>query len=257
MNTLDTTFRKFALCAAFVLALGTMSACSTMPAEHAGAEDALDNDPLEPLNRGIYTFNTYADHLVLRPVAAVYRGVVPEEGRKMVSNFIENVNAPVDLANSALQGDAYNSFATFWRFLINTTFGIGGLFDAASEIGLTARHADFGETLAFYGADTGAYLVLPFVGPSNIRDGIGKGVDSLLQPVNWYDEGASLALAISKGVDYRANNMEMIDGFYRDSLDPYAAFRSAFLQKRNADIRKAKKARDASVAKSKAEAAAQ
>jgi phospholipid-binding lipoprotein MlaA len=212
---------------------------------------------LELLNRGIYQFNTVADHLVLRPVSSIYRGIVPEQGRKMVSNFLENVNAPVDLANSVLQGDAENSFATFWRFLINTTFGLGGLFDAASEIGLKARHADFGETLAFYGADTGAYLVLPFVGPSNVRDGIGKGADALLQPINWYDEGASLALAAGKGVDFRSNNMDLIDGIYRDSVDPYATFRSAFMQKRGADIRKAKTARDKSVAKTNAEVTAE
>lgn len=245
MTTAVSALRRLALCTALALCLG---ACSTAP--KASSVDAVDYDPLEPMNRGFFTFNTYADQLVLRPVSSGYRYVVPAQGREMVSNFLSNVNAPVDFANSVFQADATNSFATLWRFLINSTFGIGGLFDAAEGVGLKARHADFGETLAFYGAEPGAYLVLPLIGPSNIRDGIGKGADAALQPINWYDEGASYVLAGAKGVDFRANNMELIDGFYRDSIDPYSAFRSAFVQKRAADLRKSKAARDKSIEKS-------
>ena len=250
----DSIFRRFALCAAVVIGVSALAACSTAPkSKDADSVDALDSDPLEGLNRGFYQFNTAVDGLVLRPVSSVYRGVVPDQGRLMVSNFLDNINAPVDLANSILQGDDVNSFATLWRFLINTTFGLGGLFDAADGIGLKARHADFGETLAFYGADTGVYLVLPLIGPSDLRDGIGKGVDAFLQPVNWSNDWwPSVALAAAKGVDFRSNNMELIDGIYRDSVDPYATFRSGFLQKRAAEIRKAKASRGKAIAAPKA-----
>ncbi|NBX03948.1 MAG: VacJ family lipoprotein [Alphaproteobacteria bacterium] len=246
--------RRLSLVAAIFLALSLFSGCSTAP--KAGADkadkyaDASDNDPLEPLNRGIFGFNRYADQLVVRPAASIYRGVVPEYGRTHISNALDNLYSPVYLGNSILQLDGSNSMAILWRFLINSTFGVAGLFDAAGEIGLKARDADFGETLAFYGADTGAYLVLPLLGPSNVRDGVGRVGDMLLNPVSYIDQGdgASLAQGAAMGLDFRARNMELIDGLYRDSVDPYAMFRSAFAQRRADHIRRGKIARDKSAA---------
>ena len=239
----DSSLSRSLLLGAALFGLAVLPGCSTAPKEPETVD--VDSDPLEGFNRAMYHFNYGVDVAVLRPVSWVYLHGVPEEGREMVGNFVENINAPVDLANSVFQGDGYNSSATLWRFLINTSFGIGGLFDPAAEIGLKARHADFGQTLAFWGVDSGPYLVLPLLGPSTVRDGIGKIPDTALQPINWMEEWwPSLTLAGVKAVDFRANNMDLIDDTYRDSIDPYATFRSGYLQHRAAEIRKAKASRD-------------
>ena len=248
----DSLFRRFALCAAVVVGVSGLAACSTAPKATDDSADFADNDPLEGFNRAMYSFNYGVDKVLLRPVSVGYNYVVPVQGRQMVSNALDNINSPVDFANSVFQLDGPNSLAVLWRFLINSTVGIAGLFDPASSIGLKARHADFGETFAFYGAETGPYLVLPLIGPSNVRDGLGRIPDYYLQPINWAvgnDDAwwPSVALAAAKGVDFRANNLDLIDNIYRDSVDPYATFRSGFMQKRKAEIRKAKASRDKSL----------
>ncbi len=224
--------------------------CSQMPASNAngnGAEAAIDADPFEPFNRLMHSINQAVDTLVLRPIAYVYREVVPDKGREMVSNAVENVYTPVVFANSVLQADPQNSFASFWSFVLNSTVGIGGLFDVASEAGLKYRSTDLGQTFAIYGADTGPYLVLPLIGPSNVRDAFGRLGDAFMNPFNYVDEGFSLALWSVTAVDARATHMKLIDDVYRDSLDPYATFRSGYTQKRASDIRKAKEARKKSL----------
>lgn len=210
---------------------------------------AIDQDPLEPFNRGVYQFNYTLDGVILRPAASIYRGVVPEKGRELVSNFIENLYTPVVFANSLLQLDPENTFSSFWRFFLNTTVGIGGLFDVATEAGLKTRPADFGQTLAIYGADTGPYLVLPIIGPSNGRDAIGRIADALMNPFNHIDEGLSYSIWAATAINQRSNNMKLIDDVYNNSLDPYTTFRSGYTQKRAADIRRAKTAREKSQGK--------
>lgn len=218
----------------------------------AAADDypAYDNDPWEPLNRSIFAFNRVVDSLLLRPVTSVYRGVVPEEGRAAVSRVLDNLYAPVTFANSILQCDVQNTFATFWRFVINSTFGIGGIFDVASEAGLKNRTTDLGQTFGVHGADAGPFIMIPIMGPSNVRDAIGRVGDIFFFPPNYSSEWAvPLAIGAVSAVDARSNNMELIDGVYRSSLDPYATFRSGYMQKRAAEIKKAKESRAASVAK--------
>jgi phospholipid-binding lipoprotein MlaA len=143
-----------------------------------------------------------------------------------------------------------NTFATFWRFVINSTFGIGGIFDVASEAGLKNRTADLGQTFGVHGADAGPYIMIPIMGPSNVRDALGRVGDIFFFPPNYSSEWAvPLSIGAVSAVDARSNNMELIDGVYRSSLDPYATFRSGYMQRRVAEIKKAKEARDASVAK--------
>ncbi len=201
------------------------------------------NDPLEPLNRAVYRFNYVVDGVVLKPAAQIYRGVVPTKGREMVTNVLENIYAPVTVANSVLQGDPQNSFASFWRFILNSTFGVLGLFDAASEMGLKSRTTDFGQTLAIYGFGSGPYVVLPIIGPSNARDTVGRVGDVFMNPFNYIDDGVSLTIWSATAVDKRSNNMKLLDDIYSSSLDPYSTFRSGYTQHRSAAISRAKAAR--------------
>jgi phospholipid-binding lipoprotein MlaA len=205
---------------------------------------ANDNDPWEPLNRAIFGFNRTVDTCLLRPVTSVYRFVVPASGREAVSNVLVNLYAPVTFANSILQVDPQNTFATFWRFVINTTFGIGGIFDVASEAGLKNRTTDLGQTFGIWGADEGPYFVIPVMGPSNVRDTFGVIGDIFFFPPNYSQEWAvPLAIGATAAIDARSRNMDLIDDVYRTSLDPYATFRSGYMQKRAADIKRAKAAR--------------
>lgn len=198
-------------------------------------------DPLEPVNRGIFTFNTYADKFVMRPVAVGYKYVVPVWGRQRVTNVFYNMSEPVTLLNSLLQTDAQNSFSSMWRFIINSTVGIGGMFDAAGELGLREHQEDFGQTLGTWGFENPPYLVLPLLGPSSLRDGMGMVVDYYTNP--FYngtiieDDTAKLALGIVNGVDKRANILNLTDDIEKTSLDPYTTYRSYYMQNRENKIK--------------------
>lgn len=200
---------------------------------------AVEEDPLEPINRHFFATNQVLDQIIFRPVSQVYNGVVPQEGRDIVSNILDNLAEPVNFVNSILQGDAENTFASFWRFTLNSTLGFAGAFDFAEDaVGLTNREADFGQTLAYYGVNSGAYIFLPVFGPTTLRDGVGSGVDSLFRPLTWAEDDAwRVVESGTRGLDFRAKNMKVIDDLYNNSIDPYAAFRSAYLQRRAAELR--------------------
>lgn len=240
--TMITTGRRPSRFIAVLAVVLLTAGCANMPKDQA----APDEDPLGPINRVIYGFNSVVDGLILRPIASIYRGIVPEKGREMISNALENLYTPVTVANSVLQADPNNAFAGFWRFTLNSTVGMGGLFDVASEAGLKMRTTDFGQTLAIYGMDSGPYVVLPIIGPSTARDSVGRLADALMNPFNYIDEGFSYSVWAGKAVDYRANNMKLLDDIYASSVDPYATFRSGYTQKRASDIRRAKTERAAS-----------
>lgn len=229
-----------------------MAAKKAAPAANNATSDFADEewadrgDPLEPLNRAVYRFNRVADGLILRPAASIYRGVLPEQGQTMVSNALVNLYTPVTFFNSVMQGDPYNSFASLWRFLLNSTFGILGLFDFASEAGLSMRTTDFGQTLAIYGAGTGPYIVLPIIGPSNGRDAVGRVADAFMNPFNYVDTGFSIAMWSATAVEKRASNMKLVDDIYESSLDPYSTFKSGYTQHRASTIARAKAARSSS-----------
>jgi len=230
---------KVALAAALLAVAG----CANAPHDKNGDQVAENNDPMEPLNRAIFQFNYVVDGVVLKPVTQVYRGITPEKGQEMVSNAIDNIYTPLSVFNSILQGDPENAFVSFWRFMINSTLGIAGVFDVASEIPLKHRATDLGQTFAMYGAGPGDYIVLPIIGPSNTRDSFGRLGDALMNPFNYIDNGASIALWSATAVEKRSENMKLIDDIYASSLDPYATFRSGYTQKRAADVKRAKEAR--------------
>jgi len=224
-----------------------VSAATEQPAAGeilAQAKPAGDevNDPLESLNRVIFDFNEVVQDAVLRPLTRFYNDTVPPTVRQAVSNFINNLNTPVTLANDILQGEGQRALQTGGRALVNSTFGIFGFSDLAGELGVERHKEDFGQTLAVYGVDEGFYVVLPILGPSNPRDAVGKLlVDPYFDPIGLYLENTDrddLALGISafKGVEEYARIVEELDQVKKTSVDYYAAIRSLYRQKRKTEI---------------------
>lgn len=225
----------------------SVSACAPKNDNAAsGGDVAADYDPLEGFNRTMFKVNQVLDQIIFKPLATVYRGVVPELARKGVDNFLTNLNQPVVLANSLLQGDVTNAGHTFGKLLTNTLFG-AGLFDVAASAGVHNRNEDFGQTLGVWGVDSGPYLVLPIIGPSSGRDFVGRGVDMLIDPINnpwsgWREDGWVYARSGAEGLNFRSENYDIINNLYDNSVDPYSAFRSQYLQFRQAAVENRKSA---------------
>ena len=202
-------------------------------------------DPWENFNRGTFAFNQKFDKYLLAPLAKGYRIVLPSEIRTGVRNFLSNLSEPWSSINSALQGNFQNTGNTLARFVINSTLGILGIFDVATEIGFEKQKEDFGQTLAVHGVGPGPYLVLPFLGPSTVRDALGKVTSIYADPVtlalerNNKDEWIWIGMAI-KGVDFREQNLEKIDNLNATSVDFYATLRSLYLERRSSMIRNQK-----------------
>ena len=228
---------------AIMLTLPCLSGCAHAP-DKAGAAQVDEVDSLETFNRLMYRLNYGADTYVLKPITQGYRYVVPAPGRLVVTNVIDNLYSPVVFVNSVLQGDPQNSFATLWRFILNTTLGLGGTIDFASSAGLKNRPADFGETLAMYGVKSGPYVVLPLLGPSSIRDAVGRGADIFADPLTYAGYDISLSKEAVDAIDWRSRNGKLIDDIYENSIDPYETFRSAYMQKRTSDIHRAEASRE-------------
>lgn len=208
-----------------------------------GPADA--GDPWEGFNRRVLDLNLALDDAVLRPLALGYRAALPEWGRVRVRRFLENLDEPRVLANTLLQGRGYDSAATTMRFFLNSTAGVGGLFDVAGPAGLPRRSGDFGQTLAGWGVPDGPYLMLPVAGPSNPRDTAGMVADGFANPVNWLlPVGANLGRGAVSGLDLREQNVEGLDELRRGSLDFYARLRSVWRQRRDAELGRAADAGD-------------
>jgi phospholipid-binding lipoprotein MlaA len=229
-----------------VLALtAQLTACAHVPRDR----DAGVYDPLEPMNRAIFTANMAVDRAFIKPVAQGYRAILPQFVRDRFRSFVENLLEPRIFINDLLQVRLNSAGITFTRFLMNTTVGIGGLFDPASKHNLPRQTGDFGQTLYMYGVGDGPYLVLPFLGPSNMRDGIGFGVDLFTEgranPLAAVigDDGrttVNVTLGVIYGIDLRERNIETLDAIESTSIDFYATLRSISQQHRQAELRKAR-----------------
>ena len=211
--------------------------------ELAAADDEESvNDPLEALNRFIFEFNEILQDIVLRPVAKFYNENVNVTVRHGISNFLNNLSSPVIFVNDLLQGELDRALTTFGRAFINTTIGMGGIADVASELGIEGHDEDFGQTLGVYGVGEGFYLVLPIFGPSNPRDAIGKlVVDSYFDPIGlWLDntdqDEVIYSLMAARGIDEYASIVDELNQVKKTSVDYYAAVRSLYRQKRKAEI---------------------
>jgi phospholipid-binding lipoprotein MlaA len=191
-------------------------------------------DPLEGFNRAIYTFNDKFDRYLAKPVAQGYRYVVPGFARKGVSNFFSNLHDPVIMVNNLLQGKFAAAASDLGRFLANSTIGVAGLFDVASDMGLDKHDEDFGQTLAVWGVGDGPYVVLPFLGPSTARDTVGLVPDWELYPLTFMEEhSTSDKLILLEFINRRSQLLDAGDILEQAAgEDPYVFVREAFFQRR-------------------------
>jgi phospholipid-binding lipoprotein MlaA len=190
-------------------------------------------DPFEPLNRGIYQFNEGLDKAILKPVAQAYRAVLPQFLRASVSNFFSNINDVVVALNNLLQGKFTAAYSDLGRIAINTTLGLGGLFDIASEAGIEKHEEDFGQTLGYWGIGDGPFIVLPLFGPSNVRDTVGRFVDYKTDLVTYVDPNyIRNILWGTRLVNRRAELLDASTVLQTAALDPYEFVRDAYLQRR-------------------------
>ena len=228
---------------ALLFTMVMLTNCASAPANDQEAVRELRkiNDPLEPTNRWIFDFNQSLDSAVIKPITGLYRGILPGFVRDSVHNFLDNIKTPVVFANDVLQGEPTRAGTTLVRFLINSTAGIAGVRDQATDWGFEDHDEDFGQTLAVWGIGEGPYLMLPLLGPSNPRDAIGKLVDSLLDPINlWADnddrEWVPITRTLLGGIDTRDRLWDVLNDLEKSSIDYYAAIRSLYRQRRNEDI---------------------
>jgi len=191
-------------------------------------------DPFEDANRSIHAFNKLVDAAVVGPVSDVYGSVIPEDVRTVVENTARNMGEPNAFVNHMLQANGDSASNTLTRFLVNSTIGIGGLFDPAADMGIFEEPTDFGETLAAWGVGEGAYIELPLLGPSTVRDSVGIAVDLAIDPLNYVvtREQAYYLLAL-RGVNLigkRHSYDDLITVLLYESADSYAAQRLSYMQ---------------------------
>jgi len=197
------------------------------------ATNGNPRDPLEPLNRGVYKFNDVVDHVLVKPAAEIYSGVLPDFVRKGISNVFSNVNDVIVALNNLLQGKFSNAASDVGRIAINTTIGLLGIFDPATEAGLEKNNEDFGQTLGYWGIGDGPYLVLPFLGPSSFRDTAGWVGDVYAWPITYVDPNRDRnALIALRFVGIRAELLAASNILQTAALDPYEFTRDAYLQRR-------------------------
>ena len=202
------------------------------------------NDPFESVNRNIFKFNNNLDDYFFKPVAKGWRKI-PDIPRKPLTNLATTAKTPISLANAILQLNKQSIGNIIGRFLINMTFGLGGLFDVASSDNfgnITEVEEDFGQTLAVWGVPDGPYVMLPIFGPSSVRDAFGLGVDTITNPLsfgyrmNGIGLEARLSGPVVRGVSTREKYLDYLDEMKEGSLDFYATMRSLYRQKRRKDI---------------------
>ena len=231
------------LAAVAALALA-LAGCATRPPAsdpEAVAEYRQNNDPLEPTNRVFYAVNNGLDTVILRPLAVAYRYAVPQVVRNPIHNLLTNISSPVTFVDDVSQAKPRRAGDTFMRFVINTTVGVGGLFDVASGWGYPAHETDFGVTFALWGVPEGPFLFLPVLGPSNPRDALGFGVDTVIDPFFWPPNGGGMntfriTRTVMTAVDARERVLDATDQINKTALDPYATYRSLYRQHRDSVI---------------------
>ena len=233
---------RVAVAGAALLALATvLPGCAAKPTNPDElAEYNENNDPLEPMNRELFAANEVVDRNVLHPVASGYRDVTPEPVRSHLHNVLSNLGNPAQFTNDVLQGKPRKAGNTFMRLILNTTVGVGGVFDVATGLGFPDHDTDFGLTLAIWGVPNGPFLFLPVLGPSSPRDGVGYGINTTLDPFTWLSFGGSATLGYARfaagAVDARSRVLDQTDAVERTALDPYASFRSLYQQHRQSAV---------------------
>jgi phospholipid-binding lipoprotein MlaA len=227
MRTKTITNYKTITLATCVLALAMLSGCATQG----------NKDPLEGLNRGVYKFNDVADKAIIKPVATAYKTITPTPIRKGFNNFFSNLGSVTTVLNDLLQFKLASAFTDAGRFVINSTFGIAGFIDVAGMDNIRNHKEDFGQTLGYWGVGNGAYLVLPLLGPSSLRDTTGIVFDAFTtDPITYTRNIGQIRLSnqlrTAQFIDKRTELLTATDLVDEASLDPYAFTRDAYLQKR-------------------------
>lgn len=218
-----------------------LGACATT---QAGPNGIADRDPHEEFNRGMWAVNQGIDTVAVRPVTEVYRAITPTPARRGIANVFRNLTEPWSFINNLLQGRPGRALRNLGRFIINSTIGVGGLADHATDLGIPPAPEDFGQTLAVWGVGDGGYVMNPLLGPSTQRDTVGTIVDFIANPVSiFFDRGLRLTTTEQwaiRGMGIVNTRSELIDAgvddFLESSADPYAATRSAFFQRRDSEI---------------------
>ena len=210
-----------------VVSVLLLAGCASAP----GRTEA--DDPWQGFNRGVYKFNDTLDRAALKPVAKGYRAITPGWFRSGVGNFFANLSYPTTIVNEFLQGKPVLGFKDTGRFLLNTTLGIGGIFDVATPVGLQANDEDFGQTLAVWGVSSGPYLTLPFFGPSSLRDAPSRAFDYFTSPLTYADIPWEAEWGM-RGLELVHSRAELLplDPTLQRTFDPYVFIRDAWVQQR-------------------------
>ena len=218
---------KFAVASLVMLAGAmTLSGCASFRA-------AAPGDPIEPINRGIYSFNNTFDHYLFKPIAKGYDAVVPGPVKTGVTNVFQNVSDVQSVVSDVLQLKGAKLGDDLGRVMLNTTIGIGGIFDLATPMGIERGNEDIGQTLGYWGIGAGPYLVIPFLGPSSLRDAVGRYGDSKINPVSYVSSvPVRNSLTGLSVVDARVGLFPAEELLNQASLDKYTFLRSAYLQRR-------------------------
>ncbi|HEV8583363.1 MAG TPA: MlaA family lipoprotein [Methylomirabilota bacterium] len=220
----------------------TPPAAETSPIDEGMAQaregdvDAEEYDPWERWNERMFEVNRRLDQYVLKPVARGYNFITPDEIQIMISNGFDNISFVPRLVNSLLQGKVMGAGRELSRFLINSTAGVGGLFDPAKDVfGILKSREDFGQTLCVWGSGAGPYVIMPLLEPLTVRDGVGKAVDSALDPLSYFLPffWDRLGMKIGDIVNERSLNLDLFQGFEESVIDMYSAVRHAYLQRRS------------------------
>jgi phospholipid-binding lipoprotein MlaA len=213
--------------ATFCLIIAGLAGCAANPAKHP----ASPHDPLQGFNRGVFKFNDALDRGVAKPVAKAYRAVTPQPVRTGIGNFIANLRMPLTLVNDLLQGKVRAAWSDTGRLLLNTTMGIGGLFDVATKAGIDHNDEDFGQTLGAWGVPAGPFLMIPFLGPSDMRDAPTRVADAFANPATYANVEARWGYRALDLVNTRYELLPL-DATLDKAYDKYAFMRDAYLQNR-------------------------
>lgn len=217
-------------CMGSAVVIALMAGCASGP-------NANPQDPLEPFNRDVSAFNESVDSMVLKPVATAYRDVTPDLVRTGVSNFFSNLGDVWSFINASLQLRPREASENFLRFGVNTAFGLGGVLDIASEMGIERTRLDFGQTLGRWGVPSGPYLVLPIFGPSSFRDAAGFSVEARGDLIQGLDSVSTRnALTVLRAVETRANLLRATSMLEGAALDKYSFTRDVYLRRRQSQI---------------------
>ena len=214
-----------------------LSGCANAPADDSGKAPArAEHDPLEPLNRSLFSINNAVDRVTLKPIARGYKAVMPEFARRGVTNFSRNLFTPRSAINNLLQGKPGPGFTDLGRFIINTTIGIGGLIDVATAQGMPEYDEDFGQTLAVWGIPEGPYLFIPILGPKTLLDALATPINIFFDPLYHYDNSSVRdKIYALRLIDLRMRLLTA-EALLEDSQDPYLTLRESYLQNRRFQI---------------------